>query len=125
MTIGIEILRADKGGDPEAVRTSEKRRFRDGKIVDEVIALDNDWIKAKFQVDEARKAVNKVQQAITDKKKASKGKDQCAKEVEEKGKLEEKVKDAEKAADELLEKRDKRLACIGNILHDTVPVSQD
>jgi len=125
MTIGIEILRADKGGDPEAVRQSEKRRFRDGKVVDEAIALDNDWIKAKFAVDEKRKEVNKVQKEITEKKKASKGKDECKDLVKKKDGFEADLKGLEGAADELEQKRDAKLNAIGNVLHDSVPVFQD
>ncbi|CAE7946723.1 serS, partial [Symbiodinium sp. KB8] len=66
MTIGIDLLRKDKGGDPEVVRESERRRFR-GQV------------KQKFQLDEKRKEaeVNKVQSQITEKKKASKGQDKC------------------------------------------------
>jgi len=125
MTIGIQILRGDKGGDPEAVRVSEKRRFRDGKIVDEVIGLDNDWIKAQFQVEQKRKEVGKVQKDITEKKKASKGKDECTALVEQKNKIDKEVKDLEEVSDALQDKRDKRLGNIGNILHDSVPISQD
>eukprot|EP00971_Amphidinium_carterae_P269359 5343737-Amphidinium_carterae.1 len=135
MTIGIEELRADKGGDPERVRDSEKRRFRDGKLVDEVctpvpmrhitvfsvqdycryicnghsqspgsetqilrsaveiclfckkacatdsslwlevIALDQEWVKANYAIEQKKKEKNAIQKEITDKKKASKGKD--------------------------------------------------
>jgi len=34
-------------------------------------------VKQKFQLDEKRKEVNKVQSQITEKKKASKGQDKC------------------------------------------------
>lgn len=34
--IDINLLRTDRGGDPEVVRASEIRRQRDGRIVDEV-----------------------------------------------------------------------------------------
>lgn len=43
MPIDINLLRKDKGGDPEMVRQSEQRRQRDGKIVDEIIEIDNEW----------------------------------------------------------------------------------
>eukprot|EP00409_Alexandrium_fundyense_P004274 CAMPEP_0185902984 /NCGR_PEP_ID=MMETSP0196C-20130402/2208_1 /TAXON_ID=2932 /ORGANISM="Alexandrium fundyense, Strain CCMP1719" /LENGTH=58 /DNA_ID=CAMNT_0028621931 /DNA_START=170 /DNA_END=343 /DNA_ORIENTATION=+ len=57
MTIGIELLRKDKGGDPDMVRESERRRFRDGKLVDEVIELDKEWVVAKYNTDQKRKEI--------------------------------------------------------------------
>jgi len=125
MTIDIALLRADKGGDPDAVRDSEKRRFRDGKIVDEVIALDKDWIKAQFDTDQKRKEIGQVQKIITDRKKESKGKDECAELVKQKVALEEESVNLVTKSDQLKEKRDKRLGNIGNIMHKSVPVSQD
>jgi seryl-tRNA synthetase len=35
------------GGDPEKVKKSERERFRDDKIVDEIIEIDNTWRKSK------------------------------------------------------------------------------
>eukprot|EP00933_Yihiella_yeosuensis_P082537 TRINITY_DN96451_c0_g1_i1.p1 TRINITY_DN96451_c0_g1~~TRINITY_DN96451_c0_g1_i1.p1 ORF type:complete len:529 (+),score=141.95 TRINITY_DN96451_c0_g1_i1:184-1587(+) len=125
MTIGIDELRKDKGGDPEKVRESERRRFRDGKVVDEVLALDGDWIKKKFDLDNKRGEVNKVQTQITQRKKDSKGADKCEELLKEKEAKEAEVAKVQAEADELLEKRDEKLGRIGNLVHDSVPVSQD
>lgn len=122
MTIGIEVIRKDKG---EVVKESERRRFRDGKLVDEVLALDDQWVKAKFNLDQKRKEVNKVQEEITERKKASKGKDQCEDLIAKKNGLEAEAGELEKGADALLEQRDKKLNGIGNLVHDTVPISKD
>lgn len=35
------------GGDPEKVKKSERERFRDDKIVDDIIEIDNHWRKCK------------------------------------------------------------------------------
>lgn len=125
MTIGIELLRDDKGGNSEAVRESEKRRFRDGKLVDAVLDLDKQWIKAQYDTEQKRKQVGQVQAKITDRKKASKGSDKCEDLVKEKTAFEAEVVELEKVSDELLAARDKKLGSIGNIVHDSVPVSQD
>ncbi|CAE8650209.1 unnamed protein product, partial [Polarella glacialis] len=122
MTVGIEVIRADKG---EAAKVSEKRRFRDGKIVDVVLDLDQQWVKAKFDLDQKRKEVNSVQSLITDRKKSSKGSDACEDLVAQKTKIEEEAESLTKACDELLDTRDKKLGSIGNFVHDTVPISQD
>lgn len=127
MTIGIQILRAGKpGGDPERVRASEKRRLRDPKIVDEVIELDNEWIKAQYNTEQKRKEVGAVQNQITERKKASKGSDQCEDLLKQKTALEQEVDDLTKASDELQEKRDDKLGKIGNLVpEEGVPVSKN
>jgi len=125
MTIDINLLRKDKGGDPEVVRQSEKRRFRDGKIVDEVMALDAQWVKEKFAFDEKRKEIGVVQKEITERKKNSKGSDACEDLVAKKTGLEAEATELEKVYEETMTKRDKKLGTIGNLVHDTVPVSQD
>jgi len=125
MTIGIELLRKDKGGDPDMVRESERRRFRDGKLVDEVIALDKEWVTAKYNTDQKRKEIGKVQSAITERKKTSKGQDKCEDLVTEKTRLEGESAQLDKLSDDLLEQRDLKLGRIGNLVHDSVPVSQD
>ncbi|CAK9108355.1 unnamed protein product [Durusdinium trenchii] len=144
MTIGIDLLRKDKGGDPEApprrghgptgpeicvgkqrtreendrfqglVKESEKRRFRDPKLIDQVLELDTlwvrnaNWVKQKFQLDEKRKeasTVNKVQSQITEKKKASKGADKCEDLLEQKTSLEGEAANMEKVCDETIFQR--------------------
>jgi seryl-tRNA synthetase len=121
MTIGIEIVResADK------VKQSEARRFRGPELVDQVIAIDEEWRKAQYNTEQKRKEVGKVQAVITQRKKDSKGADKCEDKLEEKMTLEAEVLKLEKVSDELLDKRDIELKKIGNIVGDEVPVSQD
>lgn len=121
MTIGVELFRSD----PEAVRESERRRFRKTDIVDEVIELDKQWVKAKYNTDQKRKEVNAVQNTITERKKASKGQDACDDLVKQKAQLEAEAADLEKESDVLLEQRDAKIHKVGNIVHDSVPISQD
>ena len=42
------VLICDIGGDPEKVKASERARFRDETIVDQIIEIDNKWRKSKF-----------------------------------------------------------------------------
>lgn len=125
MPIDINALRTDKGGNPAAVLESEKKRFRDGKMVEKVMELDAEWIKAQFQTDQLRKQSNAVQKQITERKKASKGQDQCTDLVEEKEKIAKTIEEQTKKSDELLAERDAKLHLIGNLVDPTVPVSQD
>ena len=41
MPIDINLLRISRGGNPDLVRESQKKRFASVELVDEVIALDD------------------------------------------------------------------------------------
>jgi len=43
--LDIELFRADKGGNPETIKESQRRRFADESLVDKVIEADNVWRK--------------------------------------------------------------------------------
>ena len=43
MPIDINMLRVERGGDPEKVRESQRRRFASVELVDEVISIDEKW----------------------------------------------------------------------------------
>lgn len=120
MTIGIDLFRSD----PEVVRESERRRFRKTDIVEEIIELDKLWVSALYKTEQKRKEVNAVQNKITERRKASKT-DTCDELVKEKTKLEAEAADLVKESDVLLEKRDAKIKQVGNIVHDSVPISQD
>lgn len=48
MPIDINLLRKEKGGDPEKVKQSQKNRFADETLVDQVIELDEAWRKSNY-----------------------------------------------------------------------------
>ena len=77
MPIDINLLRAEKGGDPEKVRQSQKDRYKDEKVVDEIIDLDEQWRKSNYKTETLRMDFNKVNKEIAERKKASKGQDKC------------------------------------------------
>jgi len=123
MTISVELLRK-----PETlaqVKDSEKRRFRDGKVVDEVKSLDEQWVKAQYNTEMKQKDINLVQKDITKRKTESKGSDKCEDLLEKKGKLEKEKEDLQAVSKDLEQKRDAKLGSIGNLLHSTVPVFED
>lgn len=43
--LDINLFRTEKGGNPELIKESQKRRNAPVEIVDDVIALDKEWIK--------------------------------------------------------------------------------
>ena len=41
--LDISLFREDKGGNPDLIRESQRRRFESVELVDEVIAKDKEW----------------------------------------------------------------------------------
>lgn len=68
---------------------------------------------------------NKCENEIKERKKKSKGEDPCTELVEEKVKLEGLAKDLNEKANELLKEVKKTYSQVGNIIDDSVPVSND
>ena len=77
MPIDINLLRKEKGGDPELVKKSQRERFADETLVDQVIALDDQWRKSNYKWETLKMEFGKINKEIADKKKASKGQDKC------------------------------------------------
>lgn len=114
MTIGIELLR--EKGTPDKVYKSEEMRGRGRELVDTVIQLDKDWIKAQFDTEQAKRKVNDVQKVITEKKKTSKGSDKCEAELKQKEAAEKEVERLQEVSDAKKTERDAKLGKIGNIV---------
>ena len=70
MPLDINTIRAYKGGDPEKVRESQRRRFADVALVDKVIAEDEEWRRLVALADDKRGEKNAKQKEITALKKA-------------------------------------------------------
>lgn len=49
MSIDINLIRTDKGGDPQKVIDSQNKRYRKPEIVQELIELDKAWRAGKNQ----------------------------------------------------------------------------
>lgn len=41
--LDINLFRVEKGGNPDLIRESQRRRFANVEIVDEVIQFDKQW----------------------------------------------------------------------------------
>lgn len=125
MPIDINLLRKEKGGDPDAVRKSQKERYADETLVDQVIEIDEMWRKTNYKMETLKKEFNEINKEIGDRKKKSKGKDACEDLVEKSKEKKKGIEDAEKEASDLLKKRDAKLNLIGNILGPDVPRFKD
>ena len=108
---------------PDLIRKSEKKRFRDTENVEKVIKYDTNWRDGLKKLNELRAERNKLSKSFNEARKQ--GKDELkilqikAKEVSgEIVRLEPKIA-------EFIEKRDKYRYKIGNIVDEDVPVSEN
>ncbi|KAK1263150.1 hypothetical protein QJS04_geneDACA009431 [Acorus gramineus] len=120
--LDINIFRTEKGFDPERVRESQRRRFGSVDIVDEVIQLDKQWRERQFELEALRKEFNKINKEVARLKIAKEDASKMIESTEENKRLTaEKVVEVQNAKAELEAKLDK----IGNLVHDSVPISDD
>ena len=68
--IDLQLLQVEKGGNPEVVRESQRKRFASVELVDEVLSLYKNWVTLEFQLNQMQQEVNAIQKVITTKKKA-------------------------------------------------------
>lgn len=120
--LDINLFREDKGHNPELIRESQRRRFADVDIVNEIIRLDKEWRQRQFELDNLRKDFNKLNKEIARLKIAKEDASEKIKDTDENkqstAKKEAEVQEAKTALYSYLE-------IIGNLVHDSVPVSND
>uniref|UniRef100_H3C7J6 Seryl-tRNA synthetase 1 n=1 Tax=Tetraodon nigroviridis TaxID=99883 RepID=H3C7J6_TETNG len=147
MVLDLDLFRTDKGGDPEIVRESQRKRFKDVTLVDKLVAADTEWRKCRFTADNLNKAKNLCSRSIGEKmkRKEAVGEDQSVPEAAQD--LEaltaetlsslsvSQIKQVRLLVDEAIGRTDgERLRLeaerfelreIGNLLHPSVPISND
>jgi seryl-tRNA synthetase len=62
--LDINLFRVEKGGNPDLIRESQRKRNASVSVVDEIIEIDEQWRKARFSADETNKQANLVQKEI-------------------------------------------------------------
>ncbi|KAJ1551512.1 Cytosolic seryl-tRNA synthetase, partial [Nowakowskiella sp. JEL0078] len=120
--LDINDLRVEKGGNPDKVRDSQRKRGASVELVDEILALDALWIVARFEADEKNKQINAINKQIQPLMKA-KQKEQAAPLLAFKANLEKEKKEFDAKADDLDAERTKKLMLLGNYVHESVPDS--
>lgn len=149
MVLDIELFRADKGGDPDKIRENQRKRFKDVSLVDRVLDADNKWRKLRHQADNWNKLKNLCSKVIGEKMKKKEAvgdgdalPDSILNEMDSLSpeilkeltvtqiKKIRQLMDEEivKCNDELTQQESERnntLKEIGNMLHESVPVSHD
>ncbi|XP_062216448.1 serine--tRNA ligase-like [Phragmites australis] len=122
--LDINLFRTDKGGNPELIRESQRSRFAPVELVDEVIALDRAWRDRQFELDKIRQELNATSKKIG-KLKASKQEDEAKKLMETTDEIKKRLAAKEVEVQEAKSTLDAKLVTIGNIVHESVPVSDD
>ncbi|KAI0913827.1 seryl-tRNA synthetase [Ustulina deusta] len=111
---------ASRGGDPEKIRQSQKKRNAPTEIVDEIIELWEVHRTTNYAATQINAEIKTVQSNITARKKKGEAVDDL---LAQKDEITQRRVAQEKAAAELQEKLDAKLKTVGNYVHDTVPVS--
>ncbi|CAG8445911.1 5389_t:CDS:2 [Diversispora eburnea] len=120
--LDLNLFQVDKGGNPELIRKSQRKRGASVEIVDEVIGLYDEWRKVRFDLDQVLKKQNALQKEIGLKMKKKEDASSLIAVKESLNSDKERLGILEKEKEETL----KSLACtIGNIVHDSVIVSSN
>ncbi|XP_029856651.1 serine--tRNA ligase, cytoplasmic, partial [Aquila chrysaetos chrysaetos] len=148
MVLDLDLFRADKGGDPAMVRDMQRKRFKDPALVDALVRADGAWRRCRFRADNLNKLKNLCSKTIGDKmkKKEPVGTDESVPESVQNldeltadvlGALQvSQIKKVRLLIDEAILKCDaervrleaerfESLREIGNLLHPSVPISND
>ncbi|CAH9058476.1 unnamed protein product [Cuscuta epithymum] len=120
--LDINLFREDKGFNPEVIRESQRRRFDNVDVVDEVIELDKECRQRRFELDTLRKDFNRINKEVAKLKIAKQDASELINSTEENKKVTAKKEEEMQEAQAAL---NKRLEVIGNLVHDTVPVSNN
>ncbi|KAF9904791.1 Cytosolic seryl-tRNA synthetase [Lobosporangium transversale] len=120
--LDINLFLEERGGEPERIRESQRRRHESVELVDEIIALYEDWKTTRFNLDQLNKKSNAIQKEIGVKmKKKEDASDLIQARLD--NKKEQETLEVDLKAKEALWTA--KLSLIGNLVHDSVPVSDN
>ncbi|PWZ44228.1 Serine--tRNA ligase [Zea mays] len=122
--LDINLFRTDKGSNPDLIRESQRSRVAFVDLVDEVIALDKAWRERQFELDKIRQELNATSKKIG-KLKASKQEEEAKKLMESIDEIKKRLAAKEVEVQEAKSTLDAKVTTIGNIVHESVPVSDD
>ncbi|CAG8800543.1 5830_t:CDS:2, partial [Racocetra persica] len=112
----------DKGGNPELIKESQRKRGASVELVDQVISLYDEWRTVRYDLDQVKKQQNALQKQIAQKIKDKADASELIKEKESLNSEKERLTTLEKEKEEILKSK---ASTIGNIVHKSVPVSLD
>ncbi|ORX33485.1 hypothetical protein BD324DRAFT_654074 [Kockovaella imperatae] len=119
--IDLLHLQEDKGGNPEIIRESQRKRGASVELVDEVIALFAEHKKLQYEQESIRRELNILQKEIGGIKKA---KGDASAQLQKKADFDKQIQELAVKVAALLKKRDEKAKQIGNIVDKDCHVSQ-
>ncbi|XP_030893514.1 serine--tRNA ligase, cytoplasmic-like [Leptonychotes weddellii] len=147
MVLDLDLFRVDKGGDPALIRETQEKRFKDPGLVDQLVKADGEWRRCRFRADNLNKLKNLCSKTIGEKmkKKEPVGDESVPEDVLNLDDLTadnlaslkvSQIKKVRLLIDEAILKCDaerikleaerfENLREIGNLLHPSVPISND
>ncbi|CAG8731558.1 8952_t:CDS:2, partial [Acaulospora morrowiae] len=120
--LDLNLFQVDKGGNPELIRESQRKRGAPVELVDEVIGLYDEWRRIRYDLDQVNKQQNAIQKEIGLKKKNKEDASELIAKKESLNSEKERLTNLEKEKEEILKSK---ASTIGNIVHNSVPVSLD
>ncbi|KAN0059627.1 Cytosolic seryl-tRNA synthetase [Thecaphora frezii] len=118
--IDLSMLQPDKGGDPQLVKDSQRKRGASEELVDQVLDMYKNWVALQKEIDAIRRQVNTTQAEITKKRKAKENADE---EMKKKKELDAKVAEMKPIVAQAEADMRQKASTIGNIVGDRVPIS--
>ncbi|KAK7749888.1 Cytosolic seryl-tRNA synthetase [Cytospora paraplurivora] len=112
----------ERGGNPEKIKESQRRRGASVEIVDEIIALWDDHRKTLYAATQLNSKINETQKAIGLRRKNKENSDELQAEKVALDKSRKELLDSAAVKEADLKAK---LLTVGNIVHDSVPVSND
>ncbi|KAI1398128.1 seryl-tRNA synthetase [Hypoxylon fuscum] len=120
--LDVQDFITERGGNPELIRESQRRRYAKVEVVDEVIEMWEDHRKTQYAATQMNSKINDVNKQIGTKKKAKENADEL---LQQKADLEKQKKDLIDSAAQKDIALKAKVKTIGNIVHDSVPVSDN
>ncbi|KAH7033335.1 uncharacterized protein B0I36DRAFT_321235 [Microdochium trichocladiopsis] len=120
--LDVQDFITERGGNPELIRESQRRRYAPVEVVDEVIAMWEDHRKTQYEATQINSKINDTQKQIGAKKKAKE-------DATELLQLKANFETEKKALLDLASQKDialkAKINTIGNIVDNSVPVSDN
>lgn len=69
MVLSIDLFRTEKGGDPAKMKENQTKRYKDPKLVDVIVEKDEEWRKLRFNGDGLNKLKNLSSKTVGEKMK--------------------------------------------------------
>lgn len=122
MVLDINLFRVSKGGNPEKVKESQRRRYASTEAVDKVIELDKAWVSKDYEASQLSKELNQLNKDFGAAMKSKSPTEELSKKIAANKQETEKVK---KEVAQLLVERNAVLNTIGNIVCDAVVIDNN